>query len=48
MGLFYPFIGDKGVALYGVEAEGEGVQTGKHAATLCARQAGRAHGQSTY
>jgi tryptophan synthase beta chain len=48
MGLFYPFIGDKGVALYGVEAEGEGVQTGKHAATLCAGKPGVLHGNRTY
>jgi tryptophan synthase beta chain len=48
MGLFYPFIGDKGVALYGVEAEGEGLQTGKHAATLCAGKPGVLHGNRTY
>jgi tryptophan synthase beta chain len=48
MGLFYPFIGDKGVALYGVEAEGEGVQTGKHAATLLAGKPGVLHGNRTY
>jgi tryptophan synthase beta chain len=48
MGLFYPFIGDKGVALYGVEAEGEGVQTGRHAATLCAGKPGVLHGNRTY
>ncbi|WP_372524152.1 tryptophan synthase subunit beta [Sulfuricaulis sp.] len=48
MGLFYPFIGDKDVALYGVEAEGEGVQTGKHAATLCAGKPGVLHGNRTY
>jgi tryptophan synthase beta chain len=48
MGLFYPFIGDKGVALYGVEAEGEGMQTGKHAATLCAGKPGVLHGNRTY
>ena len=48
MGLFYPFIGDKGVALYGVEAEGEGMQTGRHAATLCAGKPGVLHGNRTY
>jgi tryptophan synthase beta chain len=48
MGLFYPFIGDKGVALVGVEAEGEGLQTGKHAATLCAGKPGVLHGNRTY
>ena len=48
IGLFYPFIGDKGVALYGVEAEGEGIQTGHHAATLCAGRPGVLHGNRTY
>ncbi len=48
MGLFYPFIKDKGVAMYGVEAAGEGVQTGKHAATLCAGKPGVLHGNRTY
>ena len=48
MGLFYPFIGDKGVAMYGVEAEGEGIQTGHHAATLCAGKPGVLHGNRTY
>jgi tryptophan synthase beta chain len=48
MGLFYPFIEDKDVALYGVEAEGEGMQTGKHAATLCAGRPGVLHGNRTY
>ena len=48
MGLFYPFIEDKNVALYGVEAEGEGMQTGKHAATLCAGRPGVLHGNRTY
>ena len=48
MGLFYPFIEDKGVAMYGVEAEGEGIQTGHHAATLCAGKPGVLHGNRTY
>jgi tryptophan synthase beta chain len=48
MGLFYPFIEDKAVAMYGVEAEGEGVSTGKHAATLCAGRPGVLHGNRTY
>ena len=48
MGLFYPFINDKKVKLYGVEAEGEGMQTGKHAATLCAGKPGVLHGNRTY
>jgi len=48
LGLFYPFIKDKGVALYGVEAAGEGVSSGKHAATLCAGKPGVLHGNRTY
>ena len=48
MGLFYPFIEDKSVALYGVEAEGEGIKTGHHAATLCAGKPGVLHGNRTY
>ena len=34
MGMFYPFVHDEEVALYGVEAAGKGVHTEKHAATL--------------
>jgi len=48
MGLFYPFINDKKVKMYGVEAAGEGMQTGKHAATLCAGKPGVLHGNRTY
>ena len=48
IGLFYPFIKDKGVAMYGVEAAGEGVATGHHAATLCAGKPGVLHGNRTY
>ena len=48
LGLFYPFIQDKKVALYGVEAAGEGVATGRHAATLCAGKPGVLHGNRTY
>ena len=48
LGLFYPFIKDKAVAMYGVEAAGEGVPTGKHAATLCAGRPGVLHGNRTY
>jgi tryptophan synthase beta chain len=48
MGLFYPFIEDKGVAMVGVEAEGEGIQTGHHAATLCVGKPGVLHGNRTY
>jgi len=48
MGAFYPFIGDPQVGLYGVEAGGLGLATGKHAATLCAGQEGVFHGMLTY
>ena len=48
MGLFYPFIDDESVALYGVEAAGEGIETGHHAATLCAGRPGVLHGNRTY
>ena len=48
MGAFYPFIQDREVALYGVEAGGLGLSSGKHAATLCAGQEGIFHGMLTY
>ncbi|MEK6550198.1 MAG: tryptophan synthase subunit beta [Pseudomonadota bacterium] len=48
MGLFYPFLGDESVALYGVEAAGEGIASGHHAATLCAGRPGVLHGNRTY
>lgn len=48
MGLFYPFIDDKDVAFYGVEAGGEGVETGRHAAPLTAGKPGVLHGNRTY
>ncbi len=48
MGLFYPFIKDKAVAFYGVEAAGEGISTGHHAATLCTGRPGVLHGNRTY
>ena len=48
MGAFYPFIEDEHVALYGVEAGGLGVASGKHAASLCAGQEGVFHGMLTY
>ena len=48
MGLFYPFIDDTDVKLYGVEAGGEGIETGRHAATLCAGMPGVLHGNRTY
>jgi len=48
MGLFYPFISDKSVAFYGIEAGGEGLETGKHAARLSAGRKGVLHGNRTY
>ena len=48
IGLFHPFIDDKEVAIYGVEAAGDGIETGKHAAPLCAGTPGVLHGNRTY
>jgi len=48
IGLFYPFLEDSGVAMYGVEGGGEGVETGRHAAPLCAGSPGVLHGNRTY
>lgn len=48
MGIFYPFIDDEEVELYGVEAGGEGLSTGKHAAPLCCGRVGVLHGQRSY
>jgi len=48
IGLFHPFIGDRDVAMYGVEAAGYGLDTGKHAAPLCAGKPGVLHGNRTY
>jgi tryptophan synthase beta chain len=48
MGLFYPYIGIESVRLIGVEAAGEGIATGKHAASLSAGRPGVLHGNRTY
>ncbi|WP_067842253.1 tryptophan synthase subunit beta [Amphibacillus sediminis] len=48
MGMFYPFVNDQGVKLYGVEAGGAGIDTGKHAATLTEGKVGILHGTMTY
>ena len=48
MGLFHPFLDDANVNMIGVEAGGEGVETGKHAASLTAGRAGVLHGNKTY
>jgi tryptophan synthase beta chain len=47
-GLFAPFAGDAGVRFFGVEAAGEGVATGRHAATLAAGRVGVLHGSKSY
>lgn len=48
MGLFYPFLEDKGVRIVGVEAAGFGLKTGRHAASICAGRVGVLHGSKTY
>nr|WP_249742716.1 tryptophan synthase subunit beta [Halomonas sp. OfavH-34-E] len=49
MGLFYPFVEDDGVEMYGVEAGGDGVETGRHAAPLASgAPRGVLHGNRTY
>jgi len=48
IGLFHPFLSDSGVAMYGVEAGGKGVETGEHAAPLSAGIPGVLHGNRTY
>jgi len=48
MGIFYPYIQDSNVRLIGVEAAGEGLATGKHAASLNAGTPGVLHGNRTY
>jgi len=48
IGLFYPFLNDTQVTLHGVEAGGDGVETGRHAAPLCAGRPGVLHGNRTY
>ena len=48
MGLFYPFVGDAGVAMVGVEAAGEGVDSGRHAASIGGGMVGVLHGKNTY
>jgi len=48
IGLFHPFLDDAEVALHGVEGGGDGIETGRHAAPLCAGSAGVLHGNRTY
>ncbi len=48
IGLFHEFLGDESVKMYGVEAGGDGIETGRHAAPLCAGRPGVLHGNRTY
>ncbi|HLF96745.1 MAG TPA: tryptophan synthase subunit beta [Methylococcaceae bacterium] len=48
MGLFYPFIDDPDVVMFGVEAAGDGIETGRHSAPLSAGRPGVLHGNRTY
>lgn len=48
IGLFYPFIEDGDIAMYGVEAAGDGIETGRHSAPLSAGRPGVLHGNRTY
>jgi len=48
IGLFYPFLNDETVKIYGVEAAGDGIESGRHAAPLNAGRAGVLHGNRTY
>jgi tryptophan synthase beta chain len=48
MGLFHPFIEDRGVKLVAAEAAGDGVETGRHAATIAKGTIGVLHGMKSY
>ncbi|PWV60236.1 tryptophan synthase subunit beta [Plasticicumulans acidivorans] len=48
IGLFHPFLADADVAIYGVEAAGDGLDTGRHSAPLNAGRPGVLHGNRTY
>jgi len=48
IGAFHPFLEDRNVKMYGVEAAGEGITSGKHAASICAGSEGVFHGMLTY
>ena len=48
MGLFHPFLDDRSVEIYGVEAAGHGVTTGLHAASIAGGRPGVLHGNRTY
>ncbi|MFJ7920403.1 tryptophan synthase subunit beta [Lysinibacillus fusiformis] len=48
IGIFHPFVDDEAVALYGVEAAGSGLETGRHAAAIAGGQLGVLHGAYMY
>ncbi len=48
IGLFHPFLQDSDVAMFGAEAAGEGIESGRHAASLAAGRPGVLHGNRTY
>jgi tryptophan synthase beta chain len=48
MGLFHPFLDERGVEIYGVEAAGHGLNSGKHAASIAGGRPGVLHGNRTY
>ncbi len=48
IGLFHAFLNDRGVAIVGAEAAGDGIETGRHAASLVAGRPGVLHGNRTY
>jgi tryptophan synthase beta chain len=47
-GIFYPFVDDEQVQLIGVEAEGYGLATGQHSASICAGRIGILHGSKSF
>ena len=48
MGLFHPFLDEPGIEIYGVEAAGHGLDSGKHAASIAGGRPGVLHGNRTY
>jgi len=48
IGIFHPFLNDRSVAIWGAEAAGEGIASGRHAASLSAGRPGVLHGNRTY
>ena len=48
IGLFHPFLNDADVKIFGVEAAGEGIETGRHAAAINGGRPGVLHGNMTY